>query len=359
MSRVLSRMAEVLGFTSRLTTNRLRSRSGFKLRVEGLEAREVPAFLVTDPGDSGPGTLRQAIIDAQDILADNDEIVIAESVGEIILSSPLPTLVETHTIRAEFTGPTAAHVLITPEAGLENTFRCMRVIPNGVTLTLWNIDFDSFGAVSDGFIGSGDGGAISADGQLDLAYCNFTDCTATGNGGAIALGRSLTLNTCLFLYNAAGGNGGAIWEVSTSVPYWQINDSFFGGNSAGGSGGAIYLHTSSAAQLICRETPFQGNTAGGNGGAIYQMGGFLDVTDASSMGSPGGFIGNQAGGVGGAIYIYDATNVYFDAYTNGNLDQVTGSGYPRPNALFIAAPRPGILFYINYDRITDGVIIEE
>lgn len=361
MDNLFSRVAEALGFRSRLTTNRLRSRPGVRLRLEGLEARDVPAFWVTNGGDSGPGTLRQAIIDAQGILADNDEIIIAEEVGAIVLASPLPTLLETHTIRAEFTGATAAHVLITPETGLENTFRCMRVTPNGATLTLRNIDFDGFGAVDDGTVGSGDGGAISADGPLDLAYCNFTNCTATGNGGAIALGRSLTLDTCVFTGNVATGNGGAIWEVSTiAAPIWDITDSNFSWNAAGGSGGAIYLHTGSAGQLICHETPFSGNTAGGNGGAIYQSSGFLEVTDASSMGGPGGFIGNTAAGLGGAIYIFDASSIYFDAFADGNFDQY-GGGPPRSNTLFIKAPRPGIPIYINYDRISegvDGVIIE-
>jgi hypothetical protein len=51
----------------RLSSRRrhVRRRPYTRLHLEALEDRQAPAVLtVTDPGDSGPGTLRQAILDA-------------------------------------------------------------------------------------------------------------------------------------------------------------------------------------------------------------------------------------------------------------------------------------------------------
>ena len=50
-----------------------RPRLAWRPQVEALEDRQAPAvFTVTDPGDSGPGTLRQALVDAG-LRADLDE----------------------------------------------------------------------------------------------------------------------------------------------------------------------------------------------------------------------------------------------------------------------------------------------
>lgn len=68
-----------------------------RLRLEALEDRRVPStFTVTTVADSGPGSLRQAILDAN---RDGTASTITFDVqGQITLASPLPTIMEPITV---------------------------------------------------------------------------------------------------------------------------------------------------------------------------------------------------------------------------------------------------------------------
>src|SRR5688500_7549020 len=72
------------------------------LRLERLEAREVPAvFTVTTTGDSGPGSLRQAILDANARSgADTISFGIATGAQTIRPATALPAVTDTVTLDA-------------------------------------------------------------------------------------------------------------------------------------------------------------------------------------------------------------------------------------------------------------------
>src|SRR4051812_36525628 len=68
-------------------------RKPFPLHVEAIERRLPPAtFVVTSTGDSGPGTLRQAILDANAAAAPNDTIDFTIGPGGVQTIAPLSPL---------------------------------------------------------------------------------------------------------------------------------------------------------------------------------------------------------------------------------------------------------------------------
>jgi predicted outer membrane repeat protein len=304
------------------TQDRVRRRLG----VERLEDRTVPngyppTFTVTNPGDNfqfdpttftmrvvnpapfaGTGTLRQAIIDAQYILADNDQIVIAPSVSSVMLGAALPTLLETHTIKRAST-PSAGRVPIFPVfgfpgIGLPGSYRFLDVAINGAGLTLENLAISGFGAPG------GDGGAIRTPGSLTVTNCSFTDCVAV-NGGAIATDSdapslgSLTITDSEFESNTASGSGGAIFSApSFSAPPVVILDTEFFDNDAGVNGGAIFSQ-SAAGALTLSGCQFDMNEAlTGSGGAVFMNGGSSLTANASLF-----QLNTANGGSGGAIFM--------------------------------------------------------
>src|SRR5690349_16126925 len=150
-----------------------------------LEARDVPVtrfISVTSGADSGAGSLRQAYLDAVNPLDPaydaNTVITIDDSVSFISLNSPLID----DSINLTFLTITTEDdhsVLIVPDP-----FQACRFIenasPNGVTITLENLDIEYFYAE--------------------------TTLTDLGNGGAIEALCPLILNNCTFAHNYAEGD---------------------------------------------------------------------------------------------------------------------------------------------------------
>src|SRR5262245_18121265 len=122
-------------------TNKRRSRRP-RLVVLSLEDRTTPTtFPVTDPGDSGPGKLRQAIDDAN-AAAGADKIVFDPTVfatpQTVSLNSALSNINESVTI----TGTSAANVTVTRASGAGSYFAIFTtndsaedVIFDGITIT--------------------------------------------------------------------------------------------------------------------------------------------------------------------------------------------------------------------------------
>src|SRR4051812_2152256 len=99
-----------------------------KLEIERLEARLVPAdFNVTNPGDSGTGSLRQAILSAN-ATAGSHQIFFDFSVTTIQLNSALPALARNMTLFG-----TGTRLVIRPTT--VGAFRLF-TINGGVTATL-------------------------------------------------------------------------------------------------------------------------------------------------------------------------------------------------------------------------------
>jgi predicted outer membrane repeat protein len=307
MRSFTDRVASLFGRAGARAGHHPRRAKKCRLAVTRLEERDVPAtFYVTNGGDNGgvdpaafagTGTLRQAVVDAQQILADGDEIVIDDLVTMIVLEDELQPFVESHTIRTEFYGPTEPQVMIVPAT--EHTYRVADVVINGASLTLRNLYFENFGT-------SSSGGAIRAAGVVEMTDCTFIDNHAGTDGGAFATGGAaighLTLDRCEFIDNEAGDDGGAVYSyASGTAPQIFITESLFESNLAGGDGGAIFF-TSAIGFLSVLDSNISYNTAGGNGGGIYQYGGALDSAATTHTVDTSFMTNNSAGGNGGAIF---------------------------------------------------------
>ena len=180
--------------------------------VEALEDRALLSTItVTNTGDTGPGTLRAAIEQAN-LDAAQDTIDLAPAVtGTITLSTALPDL-STNMIIA---GP-GSSALSVARSGADGTpdFRIFTVMA-GVEVSISGL------TITGGRAGSG--GGISNSGTMTL-----TDCTISGNsagggifnfsGGGIFSSGTMTLTDCTIMGNTTilgDGSGGGIFNLGT------------------------------------------------------------------------------------------------------------------------------------------------
>jgi predicted outer membrane repeat protein len=315
---------------------------------------------VTNANDSGPGSLRQALANANN----GDRINFAVT-GTITLTSGALGVAKNVTISGpgadqlsivgmQFQSVFFAGVKAATISGL--TIRDGAVgIDNGGTLTVRNcvISGNSVGGihnvssltvvnsnVSDNHFGiyniTGEFGVVtatilsttvsgnSAGGVVasphffgGRAYITIIDCTISGNfsttggGGIFATNTSLSVANSTISGNSTGSSGGGI-SVSGSglVPGSSIVNSNISGNSAKTSGGGI-----SGGPTVENST-ISGNSAGTSGGGI--SGG--PTVENSTIS------GNSAGTSGGGIYNNSSLDV--------TLSTITGNSAPSGGGIY-------------------------
>jgi hypothetical protein len=229
---------------------------------------------VTSTGDSGKGTLRQAILDAKAgdtinfSLPGNSAITLTSA--ELMIDKGLT-----------ISGP-GANLLTVRRNTAAGTprFRIFEIPFAGVNfdVTISGLTITNGSAASDA-----DGGAISY--------------TSAGN--------TLTVRGCIISGNVAAGNGGAIWESSGKV---SIINSTISGNSAV-SGGGIYGNNGT---ISVTNSTFSTNSAtGGGGGGVLIHFGNMSV-DSST------FSANSAAGEGGGIFCHSGGLMISDSTISGN-----------------------------------------
>jgi predicted outer membrane repeat protein len=195
-------------------------------------ARSVRAdtILVTNTNDSGPGSLRQAVLTAVS--------------GDTIMFDPA-LAGQTITLDTEIAlFSSGTHNLVIDGSGLNppltvsggNITRIMRFDGLG-SVKISNLAFT--GGVSSG------GGAIAFfnTDEVILENCHFYENQASGSGGALLImgDGELTITNSTFQNNSATADGGAI-SAAVAAPA-LITGSTFSGNSAAVDGGAN-LHQS-------------------------------------------------------------------------------------------------------------------
>ncbi|MBI2297412.1 MAG: right-handed parallel beta-helix repeat-containing protein, partial [Armatimonadetes bacterium] len=126
-------------------------------------------------------------------------------------------------------------------------------------------------------------------------------------GGISCIGASPTIEDNEISGNTAGSNGGGIYCCGASAQP-ELRNNTLSGNSAGGNGGGVAVDYGSSPTI--RENTLTGNTAGGLGGGL----------SASGSGQPAiqynTFAGNHANVAGGGIQFY--CGVGSDASVKGN-----------------------------------------
>lgn len=264
----------------------MKSRTRYsRLHVELLEDRWMPSsFLVENLADSGPGSLRQAVVDANanpgiDVI----DFAPAARDGAITLTSGELGITDDLTID----GPGADRLAVSGN----DTSRAFQ-IGSGVTVAIDDLTITHGRAVNGG-------GIWNAGGSLSLSQVIVSQNQAVGNAGTLAQGGgvfnqggALTVDHCTFSGNAAiggvrvgvpvtQGRGGGIDSdqgATTTVSHSTFSDNQAIGGAAApgvvgsqGAGGGLFNGPRSA--LFISHSTFTRNQAIGGAGSAGRAGG--------------------------------------------------------------------------------------
>ena len=254
-------------------------------------------FTVTNTNDSGAGSLRQAVLDAN-AAASADTIVFDAS-----FNTPR-TITLLTTIEISINANTSDTLTITgPGANLltvsgNNATQLFRTIAGDTTsfsaMTMTGGNGVRFGSATNG-------GAIVSDGTLTLTNMVFTGNTSPVSGGAVSnatdqvTAGSGVLNVvgCTFTNNTTTGTG--------------IN----------GTGGSA-IHSRSGVVTINNSTFTGGTTLGGGGGLRFESG-VITMTNSTVSNNTSGGAGNSSGG--GGIFNFGELTL-----TNSTVSNNTANG---------------------------------
>lgn len=205
-----------------------------------------PNITVTDAGDSGAGTLRQAMADVC-------------SGGVIDFAQDLTVILSTEINTDKTLTITSGGFDVTISGG--NSTRLL-VIDSAAAVTINQVNLSNGSSVTDA-------AAVFNDGTLSLFSSQVNNHTATGNGGAIVntSNGNLNINSSTFFSNQ-GDRGGAIYNEGML----QIQNSTFTLNGTGGTleGGAIH----NRGTLQSTNNTFANNgVSNSNGAAVFTWNG--------------------------------------------------------------------------------------
>jgi hypothetical protein len=252
---------------------------------------------VTNINDSGSGSLRQALVDAND----RDTINFAVT-GTIGLTSGELLVDKSITI----SGPGVGNLAVNGNA----KSRVLHIAP-GTTATISGLSITN-GNASGNLL---DGGGIYSDhATLTLNDCGisnnsaFRDGGGVYNGGRMPPGRAfgsatLTLNNCVVSDNSTGNDGGGICNDASfgGNASLQISSSAVRGNSAlYGAGMLNDARKQGTATLQISDSTLSKNAAG-YGGAIFSIGDDLESTPLTVSNCT--ISGNSAQVWGGGIFM--------------------------------------------------------
>ncbi|MBI9050987.1 MAG: sortase [Anaerolineaceae bacterium] len=275
--------------------------------------------IVTNTNDSGPGSMRQAIIDA----GSGETITFADG-----LSGDTITLVSELILSKSVTIDGSA--LTSPITISGNSTVRVFYVNSSITVILDNLIISNGQAI--------DGGGINNHGTLNVNNSTFSGNSATEYGGGIFnRDGALNVDNSTFFGNSATEYGGGICNLGGSSTL-DVDNSTFSDNSATEFGGGIYT----SATLNVDNSTFSRNSADYGGG--IQNRGTMDVdnstfSDNSATSFGGGiytygtaslnkstFSGNSAGFNGGGIYTWDTLNVNNSTFAGNSATNLRGGG---------------------------------
>jgi hypothetical protein len=334
----------------------------FPLLCAGLASVDAATLTVTNTNDSGPGSLRQVLQDANDA----DTIQFDAALNGQVINLTSAELAINKNIAISGPGPSQLAV-----SG-SNTFRIFHVMP-GYTAMIEGLTISGGGDNGGGILNdhatlsingcailrnhtpnSGYGGGIYSDGSGGSATLTLMNSIVDGNlagndnfdsygyGGGIyndGFGgkATLTITNSTVSNNRAGnrsfppfpsGYGGGVYNGGTLT----ITNSTISGNSVGFDGGGI----SNGGMLTIINTTISGNSAFGmHDGKIYgydggiSNGGTLTITSSTLSGNSapesGGGIGNSGILTIGSTVLINTAPIGINIFNNGGT--VTSLGY--------------------------------
>src|SRR5437667_5295047 len=263
-------------------------------------SRAVNTITVTNPGDIGPGTLREVIAGA----LPGDTIYFATGLGTITLTSGELVIDKDLTI----SGPGSGNLTITRSAaGDTPEFRIFNVTSSTGTITISGL------TVSNGLALFG--GGINNDGTLALDDCVITGNIAKVSGGGVANrlnGSSLTMNNCFVTGDsvATSGNDGWGGGVYNGPGTMNVTNSTVSDNSVQADaghdayGGGVYNEgslTIIGSKVSGNHSTGGGDADGGGGGIFNDNQLTLTTSTVDSNTATGGAGSGPGRGYGGGI----------------------------------------------------------
>jgi hypothetical protein len=318
-------------------------------------------FTVTNENNSGPGSLRQAVLDSN-TAAGSDTIVFDSSFNTpktITLASGIninPATGDSLTI----TGPGANLLTVSGNNAVQIFF-----ISAGDTASISGMKL-TLGRNNNG------GAAIDNRGNLTVANAVFASNVTTNSGGAIVTQGILTVSNSAFSANSSS-TGGAIAITETGMA--TISNSTFSDHTVN-YGGAISNDGAFSVSgcTFTNNTVTSGSATGLGGGAIYSNSGTRATSVANSTFTSNAETGNSGGGGGirnrsGAMTISNSiftSNTSVDgggAVANSGSLSVTSSRFTQnrttgPNAEQVGEGSGGAILSGGYLTIADSIISE-
>ncbi len=265
---------------------------------------DAATFNVSNLNDSGAGSLRQAILDANAAAGPDTVTFQAGLTGTITLTSGQLDVTDSVDIQ----GPGAAVISVSGNNAsrvfyLYNNAALIDVTISGLTITQ--------GAANIG------AGIVDFDENLTLNHVAITGNTATGEGGGLWMDGftfAATIRDSTISGNTAA-KGGGVYNEDTGGPL-LFQRTAITGNTATGNGGGVYFYDPDTA-ITFEDSTISGNTAGNKGGGIFDYD--TDGTGAFTI-SRTTISGNSASSSGGGAYFYgpDTPVVIEDSTISGN-----------------------------------------
>lgn len=273
-------------------------------------------FTVTNLNDSGAGSLRQAVVDANVNGAGTDSVqfqtglrgTIALTTGELLVSGSLFIV-----------GPGADTISVSG-SGVSRVFRFGLGSSGlqGISIVDGNAGAGSGGGVfvdlGAGVVASGisisgclasSGGGVASSGSFIISNSTLPENVATGVGGGIRSGGSCSIINSTIAGNSASNGGGIYTDVGVTL---DIANSTISGNSASSSGGG---GLASFGTTTARSVLLAGNLAAGLPGDVQ---GTFAPDSNNNLVQSSGASGGLTNGVGANIVGVDPKLLALDHY---------------------------------------------
>ncbi|HKL49919.1 MAG TPA: DUF4347 domain-containing protein, partial [Wenzhouxiangellaceae bacterium] len=263
-----------------------------RAEFEGLLA----TFTVANTDDAGAGSLRQAIIDAN--------------------NAPGPDVVDATGISGTITLATG-QIDITDEVEINGPGQASLTVSGNDASRIFGIYADT--AISDVTLTAGstpgDGGAVnSASGStLTITGVTISDSYAGNDGGGIAQEEGeLIIRNSTITGNTADSGGGIRLYSDYSTTRLEITNTTISNNTAQFDGGGIYIQVEDyGGTFEISDSTISGNTAGDQGGGItlYADSVYAGAVSAGDLTISNSTISNNTAATGGGVFVYGEEDV--------------------------------------------------
>jgi Ca2+-binding RTX toxin-like protein len=276
-------------------------------------------FTVTNLDNAGPGSLRQAVVDANQ-LDGNDTVVFQSGLSGTINLTGVDSDIEIYYDGLTIQGP-GPDVIAVDGNNNDRIFYAQNFDAAHLPLDISGLTLKNGYSTYNGGALYSDGGGPGVAPDVTLNSMVFRSNASDYRGGAIWQDEgTLTITNSTFSNNAAYYGGGAVYNDDTSGDTTNdvtIANSVFRNNSAYYEGGALDLESDSG--LVISNTTVTGNTNGVDGGSYSGGGIYIDEVDGPTTLDGVNVSDNRSTDYGGGLEFVGGGNAYALNITNSTF----------------------------------------